>query len=232
MTIPVVAGHDVPVSRYLGAADSPTAVRAAAPGWRDPRLWIGVVIVAASVVLGARLVGAADDSVAVWAAADDLGAGDELAADDLVVQRVRFVDGADLQHYFEADEALPTDLQVVRAVGEGELVPRAAVGTAEESEAMSLPVAVDASLVPPGVRSGWVVDVYLTGRTEDGAPVVGGGRPVLTEVTVIDAPALEEGFAVSGQRQVVLAVTDDEAARFFRATGVVDTPVLTVVRRS
>ena len=178
------------------------------------------------------MVGAADDSVAVWAAADDLGAGDTVAADDLVVQRVRFVDASDLGRYFEADEALPSDLQIVRAVGEGELVPRAAVGTPEESEAMSLPVAVDASLVPPGVQSGWVVDVYLTGRTEEGDPVVGGGRPVLTGVTVLDAPALEEGFAVSGQRQVVVAVTEAQAAGFFRATGAVDTPVLTVVRRS
>ena len=43
------------------------------PGWRDPRLWIGIAIVAVSVVAGARLLAAADDSVTVWAAAADLG---------------------------------------------------------------------------------------------------------------------------------------------------------------
>ena len=51
----------------------PASTRAAAggprhpPGWRDPRLWIGVAIVAVSVVVGSRLLAAADDSVAVWA---------------------------------------------------------------------------------------------------------------------------------------------------------------------
>lgn len=206
-------------------------MRASAPGWRDPRLWIGVVIVAASVVLGARLVGAADDSVAVWAAADDLGAGESITAEDLVVQRVRFAEGSDLTRYFTTDEVLPADLQLVRGVGEGELVPRAAVQAAGESDKLALPLAVDAALVPPGVQSGWVVDVHLTGRGEDGEPVVTDGRPVLSEVTVIDAPALEEGFAVSGQRQVVLAVTEQDASRFFRATGEADSPVLTILRR-
>ena len=42
------------------------------PAWRDPRLWIGVVLVAASVVAGARLLAAADDTVQVWAAVDAL----------------------------------------------------------------------------------------------------------------------------------------------------------------
>ena len=58
------------------ATDAATpAQRVRRPGWRDPRLWIGVVLVAGSVVAGARLLAAADDTVQVWAAATDLGAG-------------------------------------------------------------------------------------------------------------------------------------------------------------
>jgi len=48
------------------------------------------VLVAASVVVGARVLAAADDTVQVWAAARDLGAGQRVEADDLVAQRVRF----------------------------------------------------------------------------------------------------------------------------------------------
>ena len=50
--------HDVLVARNLGRPDAvvpPPAVRASTPGWRDPRLWVGVAIVAVSVVGGARL---------------------------------------------------------------------------------------------------------------------------------------------------------------------------------
>jgi hypothetical protein len=221
----------VRVSNDLGASGAPPAVRASSPGWRDPRLWIGVAIVAASVVVGARLVGSADDSVTVWAVASDLGPGDTVTSEDLTARRVRFVEAGDLERYFPADEELPADLRLQRGVGEGELLPRSAVGTSGESGAMELPVAVETTRVPPGVQSGWVVDVYLTGTP--GTPSAGGtdGRPVLTGVTVLEAPPAGESFAVSGQRQVVLGVTDAEAQRYFRATGSVDAPVLTIVRR-
>ena len=54
--------HHVRVSS-LGkpGTQAPAATRVARPGWRDPRLWIGLLIVAGSVVLGARLLAAVDD---------------------------------------------------------------------------------------------------------------------------------------------------------------------------
>ena len=220
------------MSSNLGSSEPPPAVRAATPGWRDPRLWVGVAIVAVSVVAGSRLLAAADDSVPVWAVAGDMGVGDTVTADDLVAREVRFVDPGQLDTYFPADQELPADLSLRRGVGAGELLPRAAVGAAADTETLHLPVAVDVALVPPSVRPGSVVDVYLTGASGEDAPGASArGRPVLTEVTVIDAPPLDEGFAVSGRRQLVLGVGEDDAARFFRLVGALDAPTLTVVRR-
>ena len=54
---------------------------------------------------------------------------------------------------------------------------------------------------------------------------------MLAGATVLEAPALDDVLAVSGRRQVVLAVSEDDAAAYFRATGAVTDPVLTVVRR-
>jgi hypothetical protein len=227
--------HDVRVSRSLGRPDAPPATRATSPGWRDPRLWIGVAIVAVSVVAGARLLGAADESVAVWAVESDMGAGDAVTADDLVSERVRFVEDADLGAYFVVDEELPSDLQLKRGVGAGELLPRAAVGPAADGDTIQLPVAVDTSLVPPSVGAGSVVDVYLTGTSGEDTRGSGDGRDrseaVLTGVTVIDAPPLDESFAVSGRRQLVLGVSGQDAARFFALVGSLDDPGLTIVRR-
>ena len=214
------------VARNLGTptgAPAPPAVRAAPPGWRDPRIWVGIVIVAVSVVAGARLMGAADDTVQVWAAAADLGAGDQVGPDDLVATRVRFADGDALAGYFSVDDQLPADLELTRAVDAGELVPRAAVGARGESGTVQLPVAVDADQVPGSVDAGSVVDVWLVPG--------GAGRPALSAVTVVDAPPLDEGFTTSGKRQLVLAVPEADAARFFRLLGSRDDAVLTVVRR-
>lgn len=209
----------------------PAAVRTTAPGWRDPRLWVGVAIVAVCVIAGSRLMATADDSVDVWAVVGDMGAGDAVSADDLVAQRVRFTDAGQLDRYFAADEALPADLRLARGVGAGELLPRAAVGSADAADTLQLPVAVDAALVPPAVGPGSVVDVYLTG-SDPGARRSGDrGTPVLSKVTVIDAPTLEQGLAVDGRRQLVLGVTEADAERFFTAVGGLDTPTLTVVRR-
>ena len=220
------------MSSNLGSSDAPAAVRAATPGWRDPRLWVGVAIVAVSVVAGARLMAAADDSVPVWAVSDDMGVGDTVTADDLGAREVRFVEPGQLDTYCPADEQLPADLSLRRGVGAGELLPRAAVGAAADAETLHLPVAVDVALVPPSVRPGSVVDVYLTGAFGEEAPGARQrGRPVLSGVTVIDAPPLDEGFAVSGRRQLGLGVGEDDATRFFAVVGALDAPSLTVVRR-
>jgi hypothetical protein len=227
--------HDVPVSGNLGRPDAPSATRARTPGWRDPRLWIGVAIIAVSVVAGARLLGSADDSVAVWAVAGDMGAGDAVTSDDLVARQVRFGEADHLDTYFRVEDRLPADLQLRHGLGAGELLARAAVAPASDSDTRQLPVAVDTSSVPPSVRSGSLVDVYLTGGADEGGrrqASADRGEAVLTGVTVIDAPPLTESFAVSGQRQLVLGVTAQDAARFFELVGPLDDPALTVVRRS
>lgn len=206
-------------------APVPPATRAARSGWRDPRLWVGVLIVVVSVVAGGRLLAAADDTVTVWAVAADAGPGARLDPDDLEPTRVRFADEGDLAGYFSADDELPAGLVLLRGVGAGELLPRAALGTAETSaDTVELPVAVDTEQVPPAVQSGSVVSVYLVGSRDSG--------PLLEDATVVDAPPLESTFGTTtGRRQLVLAVPAAAAAAFLAELGRVDQPVLTVVRR-
>lgn len=241
--------HDVRVALNLGEAtaaassagrtpsglDVPPALRGHRAAWRDPRLWIGIVLVAASVVVGARVLAAADDTVQVWAAAGDLGAGQRVVAGDLVAQRVRFGDGDALDGYFTVDDELPADLELTRSVGKGELLPRAAVGTPDEAGLVEVPIAVEPELVPPDVDSGDVVDVYVVAPINAGAdgkdqqpPPAG---PALTAATVVDAPDLASSFGTSGKRQLVLGVEADAAPAFFALLARYDAPSLTVVRR-
>ena len=242
MTAGAGGRHHGRVATDLGtstAAPTPPATRAATPGWRDPRLWVGVLIVAVSVVAGARLLSTADDTVPVWSVATDMGAGDEVHAEDLVATRVRFADTGDLAAYFTADDELPADLVLTRGVGAGELLPRAAVGAAGDSDTLQVPVAVDTEQVPASVRAGSVVDVYLvsSASTASTASADGptrsraDGGPALSAVTVVDAPPLEDGFGATGKRQLVLAVDEHAASRFFRLLGSAESPVITVVRR-
>jgi len=220
-------------------SEVPAALRGHRSAWRDPRLWVGIVLVAASVVVGARVLAAADDTVQVWAAATELGAGQRVEADDLVARRVRFADADALAGYFTVDDELPADLELTRSVAEGELLPRGAVGTPEQTGLVEVPIAVEPELVPPSVEPGDVVDVYVVAPISADTQGGQGGQadepppegPALTEATVVDAPDLASSFGTSGKRQLVLAVPEAAAPAFFALLARYDTPSLTVVRR-
>src|SRR6476469_1490712 len=81
----VVTAVQLP-SKPAAAADVPagrTPRRVRPPRWLDLRLVLGVLLVLGSVLLGARVVGAADATVPVWAVTGDLAAGTRLDASDL-----------------------------------------------------------------------------------------------------------------------------------------------------
>jgi hypothetical protein len=180
-----------------------------------------VLIVMVSVVAGARLLAGADESVPVWAAATDLAAGDELSGDDLRPQRVRFVDAADLDRYLPADAALPVDARLLVGVGEGELVPRSALGDAAATGVLHLPLAVEPSLVPRSVGTGSVVSVYV----RDTGPCRPCAGAALAGVTVVDAPSVDD---LTGARQVVVAVDQQQADSWFALLAGLEAPVVTV----
>jgi hypothetical protein len=217
----------------LGITDVPAARRSSPPGWRDPRLWIGLAIVAASIVVGTAVLGTSDETVPVWAAADTLGAGHVLTADDLSVRRVR-LDGPDAASlYLRADRQLPADLRLRHEVVAGELLPREAVARGATGDLREVPVSVAPDQVPGAVGVGDVVDVYLrpASRTACSATSVCDGRPVLEGVTVTDAPAADPAFGSDGRRMLVLAMSPGEAERFFRLYAATDDASLTIVGR-
>lgn len=203
----------------LGSPQIPSATRAARPGWRDPRLWIGVLLVAGSVVLGARLLGDADRTVGVWVSRTDLAPGVRVAAEDLVLTRVRFADAGAAARYFAAADVLPTDPYLRHAVGAGELLPRAALGDRYDATAQ-VSVSVPGAQVPPSVRTGSEVDVWVL--PESGGQDGGKARRAVAEVAVVDAPEVAGGFSGAGtERQLVLGLPDDEQvlARVLAASG-------------
>ncbi len=148
----------------------PSAARLRPPSWRDARLIVGLVLVLASVALGARVVAAADDTVPVWAAGGTLPAGRTLADGDLRAVRVRL--GAGAAPYLAVGDPLPPGAVLLRAVGAGELVPASAVGPPQAWTRR--PVAIPLTgPVPDGLRVGARVDVWSSAR-EPGGPGSGG----------------------------------------------------------
>ena len=184
-------------------------MRSAAPGWRDPRLWVGVAIVAASILLGARVVGSADQTVAVWAVSSDAAAGTEVTAADLKTVRIHF-DGADQAAlYLSADQALPPGARLSRDVSRGELLPRSALETTDTSDLAELPLDFLDSGVAATLRRGDRVDVFVTSPSSDAASA----ELSLTDVVVLDVIRGSSALGSAGGVQVILGVTDQDRSR-------------------
>jgi hypothetical protein len=131
------------------------------PSWRDSRLIIGVLVVLLSVVLGARVMALADDSVPVYAAAGTLPSGHVLAASDVRVVRVHL--GAGAATYLSARSPLRHGLVLARPVGAGELLPVAALGAPGSLTRRPVSIPVPAPL-PAGLQPGVPVDVWSSAK--------------------------------------------------------------------
>lgn len=190
---------------------------------------VGLVLVAASVVLGARLVAAADDTVEVWSVRADLPAGQPLSAADVEVAAVRFTDAAQASAYVSAGDPVPDGEVLARPVTAGELLPRAALGGTAEGEYVEVPLAVPADGVVASLEVGQRVDVWVT------TPPVQGETPVaervLSDVRVVEVPGSETALGPTATRQVVVAVPAEDERLLEGALARLATGVAVVVRR-
>jgi len=204
-------------------AVSPAARRTARSRWRDPRLAVGVALVALCALLGGRLFAGADDMVTVWAARSPLAEGQRVQAGDLVSRQVRFAGQADADRYLSAEGDPPTGV-LARPVGAGELVPRAAIGSRGAPALTEVPLSVDTEAVPSTLRVGSRVDVWVAPQASaaEAAAAGGGGssadRPsraarVLHDVSVVALPAQTASLGPTATRQVIVGVTDDQRSR-------------------
>ena len=161
------------------ALPAPAAPRLRRPGWRDPRLVLGIVLVAVSVGLGVAVVDGARTTVTVHAAARELTPGTTLAAAD--VRPVEIAADATAELYLAA-EALAEGTVVLRGIGAGELVPRSALGAA--SAVSVRPVAVPAGPhLSAAVVAGSRVDLWHVPEQDEGAA---SPAPLVTGVEVAE----------------------------------------------
>jgi Flp pilus assembly protein CpaB len=189
----------------VGAA--PAARRLSSSRWHDPRLAVGIILVAASVVLGARVVTSADDTIPVWSLRHDVPAGKSLTSDDVTIERIHFESADAADHYFDGDESLPSDLVADHDLVAGELLAESALSKPETSAVDQMALPVTEGLYPPDLAPGDRVDVWVTDdESVDANPV---GEQLLDDAAVLDIDAasssLDDSSAV-----VLLALEQDD----------------------
>ena len=185
---------------------SPPAARSGRAWWRDGRVIGGILIVVISVIVGARLMAAGDDTVAVWQVNRDISAGAVLGPDDVTSVAVP----ASTAGAYVVANGLPVD-RLARDLRAGELVPVAVDATAPDVRWVTVPV--EPLHAPPDLMAGERVDVWAT-NSDDLAAVVP-PRLVLPRALVSSVSSDAMGFG--GEYGVVLEVDPQVAGDLLEA---------------
>ncbi|GEL95126.1 hypothetical protein [Cellulomonas composti] len=184
---------------------APTIARLRSPGWRDPRLLVGIALVAVATLLGAWAVRSAQDTVAVFVVQDTVTPGTAIEADDLRLVEVHLPD-EELAAYVTADADL-SDVVVQRTVLAGELLPRAALGSAQDVDVRPVAVPLRAAAAS-GVEAGASVDVWFTPKPDEQSDEQADPYALATGLIVaeVDRPDRAFGTAGAGTVQVLVPV--------------------------
>jgi len=190
--------------------------------WADARFFLGIVLIAASIA-GVWLVVAASRTTApVYAAARTIVPGEVVSADELRVVDVAL--GASRDAYL-APDGIAEGLVATRTIVEGELVPVAAVGSADAARtttvvvrsAIDVPASVDAGSVvdvwaaPPGEQGGYgapavlVADATVVSVTRDDSMIGGGAAAVELVIPRADVADTLAAIAAESALSVVPA---------------------------
>lgn len=226
-----------PRARGVEVPGSPPATRHRAALWKDPRLVVGVALVALSALFGATVLGGADATVGVWATRAPLARGQDVGPGDLVRREVRFADQVDADRYLSADSTLPDGAVLARDVGPGELLPRAALGAGSGASSVEVPLSVPAEAVPATVRRGSVVDVWVTPDPDlapAGSPEGSGTESALVfgQVTVLAVSRSGGALGPSATRQVIVGVEPGQERTLPTALARLARGSVVLVRRS
>lgn len=192
----------------------------------DPRLLIGLALVAGSTFGVWALVSGLDDTVEVYVARDTLTPGTELELDALDVASVQL--GASEGHYLLVGDADgPGDgLVVSRTVRAGELVPSSSVDDADRT-GLSTVVVPSRGPLPSGLEAGSLVDVWAAKASDrsgfEAPAVLVGGAEIAGIVE-------ETGMVSSDGVAVELLVPRDKVAALLEALAAGDAVDLVATR--
>ncbi|MEE1649617.1 SAF domain-containing protein [Brachybacterium sp. J144] len=168
------------------------------PRWRDPRLIVGIVLVVASVLMGALLVSRLSETTPVLIAKGPIAPGDPLDAETLTTVELRLGDQQEL--YVGSLDAVPEGAVASRAVQAGEMLPVSAVGQPEDVALRPVVIPVDAS-VAESVVPGATVELWHTSP----APQDGGSGEARLLVEEAIVRRVDEGSSL-GMRSMSVEV--------------------------
>jgi hypothetical protein len=124
---------------------------------------LGGGLIAASFISALVISNSSSRMITVWSAAVDLGEGEVITAEDVVISKVLLPSNA--ANYIDGQVSI-IGSSVVRAIGAEELIPAYAVSEQIDEQLQQVPIAIAFSQVPKDIGSGQRVDIYGITKSE------------------------------------------------------------------
>ncbi|GAA2030657.1 flagellar protein FlgA [Yaniella flava] len=181
------------------------ASRIRPPGWRDPRLIVGVILVVLSVAGVVALIQAADSRQGYWAASVDVVPGAQANAEDFHIVQASMSESSD--QYWLADEELPPQFLVSSTIRQGELLPKFDVAESDPDGRQQVGVRVSQDM-PASVDVGSRADVWVALASTDGR---GFEEPtkMINNAEVVGMDDNTSAFAAADTTTVHLMLSDE-----------------------
>jgi len=124
---------------------------------------LGGCLIAASFISALVISNSSSRMITVWSAAVDLGKGEVITAEDVVISKVLLPSNA--ANYIDGQVSI-IGSSVVRAIGAEELIPAYAVSEQIDEQLQQVSIAISTSQVPKDIGSGQRVDIYGITKSE------------------------------------------------------------------
>lgn len=124
---------------------------------------LGGCLIAASFISALVISNSSSRMITVWSAAVDLGKGEVITAEDVVISKVLLPGNAG--NYIDGQVSI-IGSSVVRAIGIDELIPAYALSRQIDEQLQQVPIAIAFSQVPKDIGSGQRVDIYGITKSE------------------------------------------------------------------
>jgi hypothetical protein len=127
------------------------------------RTILGGCLIAASFISALVISNSSSRMITVWSAAVELGQGEVITSDDVVISKVLLPSNA--ANYIDGEVSI-IGSSVVRAIGADELIPAYALSSQIDEQLKQVPIAISLTQVPKDIGSGQRVDIYGITKSE------------------------------------------------------------------
>ncbi|KSU67005.1 SAF domain-containing protein [Arthrobacter sp. NIO-1057] len=141
------------------------AARIKRPGWKDPRLALGAVLVVASVAGTMYLVGEMHETTTVYVARSNITLGEQLTAENMKTQEVQL--GETAGRYLDPGADIVDLARANTFISAGELIPVTSVTHSELGSRRPINIELPADL-SSSIAPGSFVDVWIAERAPGG----------------------------------------------------------------